>query len=120
MEPRQVIRVVDTQPRQVIRVVQSWNRTFSEPMPAYVLRSDQKVISGSYIIGSGNHEELVLIIEEDVPTPRVEDLPEDDKCSSCHGTKTISVPWTHPTNPNLDSWRSEICGACNGRGTAKP
>jgi hypothetical protein len=38
------------------------------------------------------------------------------KCTSCNGTGKISMPYTHPTNPNLDSWRTEWCGVCDGKG----
>ena len=30
-------------------------------------------------------------------------------CKDCSGTGQISVPVTHPTNPNMDSWTSHPC-----------
>lgn len=38
-----------------------------------------------------------------------QDLAEDKKCKTCSGSRTISIPVTHPTNPNLDSWTTHPC-----------
>lgn len=41
---------------------------------------------------------------------------EKTKCLSCKGRGTISVGYTHPTNPTLDGWDEVICGVCKGKG----
>lgn len=38
------------------------------------------------------------------------------KCSNCNGSGVVSVSVVHPTNPNLDTWESRLCGSCNGKG----
>lgn len=38
------------------------------------------------------------------------------KCAECNGTGKISMPYVHPTNSNLDEWREEWCGTCDGKG----
>lgn len=43
--------------------------------------------------------------------------PSKQECTSCKGTGTVSVPYTHPTNPNLDAWHSQLCGSCSGKGS---
>lgn len=39
-------------------------------------------------------------------------------CSSCCDTGKVSVSVLHPTNPNLDSWETRLCGACSGKNVA--
>lgn len=40
--------------------------------------------------------------------------PREPKCKNCSDTGWVSVPITHPTNPNLDSWDRHICYCKNG------
>lgn len=37
-------------------------------------------------------------------------------CVNCKGRGTVSEPYTHPTNPVLDTWISVVCNTCGGKG----